>query len=58
MKLLKFLQLGGFRGKFDSPTAGYPGAPPLVIDFVGVNMKLLIVQAVGKHHTIGQDLVQ
>ena len=48
--------LGGFGGLFDLKAAGYSDAV-LVSGTDGVGTKLKIAQAVGKHDTIGIDLV-
>jgi len=47
--------LGGFGGLF-APPAGYRD-PVLVSGTDGVGTKLLVAQALGRHHTIGIDLV-
>ena len=50
--------LGGFGGLFDMAQAGYDkGDTVLVSGTDGVGTKLKIAQAVGKHDTIGIDLV-
>lgn len=50
--------LGGFGGLFDLSQAGYDkGETVLVSGTDGVGTKLKIAQAVGKHDTIGIDLV-
>jgi phosphoribosylformylglycinamidine cyclo-ligase len=48
--------LGGFGARFDPKAAGYRD-PVLVAATDGVGTKLEIAQAVGKHDTIGIDLV-
>ena len=48
--------LGGFGGLFDLKAAGYRD-PILVSGTDGVGTKLKVAQAVGKHDTIGVDLV-
>ena len=48
--------LGGFGGLFDLKPTGFRD-PLLVAGTDGVGTKLLVAQAVGKHHTIGIDLV-
>jgi phosphoribosylaminoimidazole (AIR) synthetase len=48
--------LGGFGGLFDLKAAGFKD-PILVSGTDGVGTKLLIAQTVGKHDTIGVDLV-
>ena len=48
--------LGGFGGLFDLKAAGFKD-PILVSGTDGVGTKLLIAQTVGKHDTIGIDLV-
>ncbi|KAJ3053375.1 hypothetical protein HK097_004425 [Rhizophlyctis rosea] len=48
--------IGGFGGVFDLKAAGYED-PVLVCGTDGVGTKLKIAQAVGKHDTIGVDLV-
>ncbi|KAI8824438.1 phosphoribosylglycinamide synthetase [Fimicolochytrium jonesii] len=48
--------LGGFGGLFDLKAAGYSD-PVLVSGTDGVGTKLKIAQSVGKHDTIGIDLV-
>ncbi|CAE7469788.1 ADE5 [Symbiodinium microadriaticum] len=51
--------LGGFGGLFDLQHAGLSGTDDtvLVSGADGVGTKLLIAQAVGKHDTVGIDLV-
>lgn len=49
-------EIGGFGGTFDLPAAGYEG-PILLGAIDGVGTKLKIAQAVGKHDTVGIDLV-
>eukprot|EP01116_Phalansterium_solitarium_P022870 TRINITY_DN7730_c0_g1_i2.p1 TRINITY_DN7730_c0_g1~~TRINITY_DN7730_c0_g1_i2.p1 ORF type:complete len:813 (-),score=339.61 TRINITY_DN7730_c0_g1_i2:274-2628(-) len=48
--------LGGFGGLFDLKAAGFRD-PILVSGTDGVGTKLLVAQAIGKHDTIGIDLV-
>ena len=50
-------ELGGFGGVFDLHAAGYTEPPLLVNGTDGVGTKLKIAQAIGKHDTIGRDLV-
>ena len=50
-------ELGGFGGGFDLYEAGFREPPRLVTGTDGVGTKLKIAQAVGKHDTIGIDLV-
>jgi phosphoribosylamine--glycine ligase/phosphoribosylglycinamide formyltransferase/phosphoribosylformylglycinamidine cyclo-ligase/phosphoribosylamine--glycine ligase/phosphoribosylformylglycinamidine cyclo-ligase len=50
--------LGGFGGLFDLARAGYDAADTILVSGTdGVGTKLKIAQAVGKHDTIGIDLV-
>ena len=49
--------IGGFGGLFDIAQAGYTSPPKLVGAIDGVGTKLKIAQAIGKHDTIGIDLV-
>ena len=49
-------ELGGFGGLFDLKAAGYKD-PILISGTDGVGTKLTIAQTVGKHDTIGIDLV-
>lgn len=49
--------IGGFGGVFDLKAAGYGGDALLVSATDGVGTKLKIAQIVGKHDTIGIDLV-
>lgn len=50
--------LGGFGGLFDLAAAGYDSAETVLIGATdGVGTKLKIAQAMGKHETIGIDLV-
>ena len=49
-------ELGGFGGLFDLKAAGYVD-PVLVSGTDGVGTKLKIAQGIGKHDTIGIDLV-
>lgn len=50
-------QIGGFGGELDLAAAGFPGAPILVGAIDGVGTKLMVAQAMGKHDTVGIDLV-
>jgi len=52
-------ELGGFGGLFDLNRAGLSGSSDtvLVSGADGVGTKLLVAQAVGKHDTVGVDLV-
>jgi phosphoribosylamine--glycine ligase/phosphoribosylformylglycinamidine cyclo-ligase len=50
-------QIGGFGGELDLEQAGYSTAPILVGAIDGVGTKLMVAQAVGKHDTVGIDLV-
>ncbi|RAL67760.1 hypothetical protein DID88_008490 [Monilinia fructigena] len=50
-------EIGGFGGEVDQHIAGYPGAPILVGAIDGVGTKLMIAQSMGKHDTVGIDLV-
>lgn len=50
-------EIGGFGGEVDLSRAGYPGAPIIVGAIDGVGTKLMIAQALGKHDTVGIDLV-
>ena len=50
-------ELGGFGGVFDLAEAGYKEAPLIVTGTDGVGTKLQVAQAMGKHDTIGIDLV-
>ncbi|KAJ9150805.1 Bifunctional purine biosynthetic protein ADE1 [Pleurostoma richardsiae] len=50
-------EIGGFGGEVDLSMAGYEHAPILVGAIDGVGTKLLIAQAMGKHDTVGVDLV-
>ena len=50
--------LGGFGGLFDLAASGYDAANTILVSGTdGVGTKLKIAQAVGKHDTIGIDLV-
>ena len=50
--------LGGFGGLFDLAAAGYNASETILVSGTdGVGTKLKIAQAVGKHDTIGIDLV-
>lgn len=48
--------IGGFGARFDVRAAGYSD-PILVAATDGVGTKLKVATAVGRHHTIGIDLV-
>lgn len=51
-------ELGGFGGLFDLSQAGYDSSETVLVSGTdGVGTKLKIAQAVGKHDTIGIDLV-
>lgn len=50
-------EIGGFGGTFDLAAAGYSKPPFLVGAIDGVGTKLKVAQAVGKHDTVGIDLV-
>ncbi|PHH49276.1 Bifunctional purine biosynthetic protein ADE1 [Ceratocystis fimbriata CBS 114723] len=50
-------EIGGFGGELDLSRCGYPGAPILVGAIDGVGTKLVIAHAMGKHDTVGIDLV-
>jgi phosphoribosylamine--glycine ligase/phosphoribosylformylglycinamidine cyclo-ligase len=50
-------QIGGFGGLFDLRAAGYTEDPLLVSATDGVGTKLKIAHLVGRHDTIGVDLV-
>lgn len=50
-------ELGGFGGVFDLAGAGYTSAPALIVGCDGVGTKLKIAHTIGKHNTIGIDLV-
>jgi len=50
-------QIGGFGGTFDLIAAGYSKPPILIGAIDGVGTKLKVAQAVGKHDTVGIDLV-
>lgn len=50
--------LGGFGGLFDLSKAGYPAEDTILVSGTdGVGTKLKIAQSIGKHDTIGIDLV-
>ena len=49
--------LGGFGGVFDLAAAGYKEPPVLVSGTDGVGTKLKIAHSIGKHDTVGIDLV-
>lgn len=50
-------EIGGFGGTFDLTAAGYSQPPILIGAIDGVGTKLKVAQAVGKHDTVGIDLV-
>jgi phosphoribosylamine--glycine ligase/phosphoribosylformylglycinamidine cyclo-ligase len=50
-------EIGGFGGEVDMDKAGYTSAPIMVGAIDGVGTKLMIAQAMGKHDTVGIDLV-
>jgi len=50
-------EIGGFGGEIDLDLAGYTSAPIMVGAIDGVGTKLMIAQAMGKHDTVGIDLV-
>ncbi len=50
-------EIGGFGGAFDLLEAGYASPPTLIEGTDGVGTKLKIAQTIGKHDTIGIDLV-
>ena len=50
-------EIGGFGGVFDLVEAGFTSPPVLVEGTDGVGTKLKIAHAIGKHDTIGIDLV-
>ena len=50
-------EIGGFGGVFDLVEAGFTSPPILVEGTDGVGTKLKIAHAIGKHDTIGIDLV-
>jgi phosphoribosylamine--glycine ligase/phosphoribosylformylglycinamidine cyclo-ligase len=50
-------EIGGFGGEVDLALAGYPGAPVIVGAIDGVGTKLKIAHAMGRHDTVGIDLV-
>lgn len=50
-------EIGGFGGAFDLVEAGYTSPPILIEGTDGVGTKLKIAHAIGKHDTIGIDLV-
>ncbi|KAF1816283.1 phosphoribosylformylglycinamidine cycl [Eremomyces bilateralis CBS 781.70] len=49
--------IGGFGGVFSLHDAGFPGAPTLVSGIDGIGTKVKIAFALGKHDTVGIDLV-
>jgi phosphoribosylamine--glycine ligase/phosphoribosylformylglycinamidine cyclo-ligase len=50
-------EIGGFGGEVDLHEAGYASAPVMVGAIDGVGTKLMIAQTLGKHDTVGIDLV-
>ncbi|KAI6781230.1 Bifunctional purine biosynthetic protein-like protein [Emericellopsis cladophorae] len=50
-------EIGGFGGEVDLSKAGFPGAPIIVGAIDGVGTKLKVALAMGKHDTVGIDLV-
>ncbi len=50
-------EIGGFGGEVDLDLAGYTSPPIMVGAIDGVGTKLMIAQAMGKHDTVGIDLV-
>ncbi|KAI9850781.1 MAG: hypothetical protein M1830_006960, partial [Pleopsidium flavum] len=50
-------EIGGFGGTFDLTGAGYSKPPILIGAIDGVGTKLKVAQAIGKHDTVGIDLV-
>lgn len=50
-------EIGGFGGVFDLDAAGYTNGPVILGAIDGVGTKLKIAQAIGKHDTVGIDLV-
>ena len=50
-------EIGGFGGAFDLVEAGYTSPPTLIEGTDGVGTKLKVAHAIGKHDTIGIDLV-
>lgn len=50
-------EIGGFGGEVDLDLAGYTSAPIMVGAIDGVGTKLMVAQAMGKHDTVGIDLV-
>ena len=50
-------QIGGFGGAFDLVEAGFTSPPTIIEGTDGVGTKLKIAHAIGKHDTIGIDLV-
>lgn len=50
-------EIGGFGGEVDLHRAGYANAPVMVGAIDGVGTKLMVAQAMGKHDTVGIDLV-
>ena len=49
--------IGGFGGLLDLAAAGYPGGPRVGLPIQGVGTKLKLAFALGKHDTVGIDLV-
>ena len=50
-------EIGGFGGEVDLHKAGYTSGPVMVGAIDGVGTKLMIAQDLGKHDTVGIDLV-
>ncbi|KAI9786889.1 MAG: hypothetical protein M1839_005120 [Geoglossum umbratile] len=50
-------EIGGFGGTFDLAGAGYSKVPVLLAAIDGVGTKLKVAKAIGKHDTVGIDLV-
>ncbi|KAI9841045.1 MAG: Bifunctional purine biosynthetic protein ade1 [Thelocarpon superellum] len=50
-------EIGGFGGTFDLERAGYSTLPVLIGAIDGVGTKLKVAHAMGKHETVGIDLV-
>lgn len=51
-------EIGGFGGEVDLGQAGYAASPIIVVGAIdGVGTKLMIAQKMGKHDTVGIDLV-
>ncbi|KAI9808652.1 MAG: hypothetical protein M1825_003803 [Sarcosagium campestre] len=50
-------EIGGFGGAFNLRQAGYTDLPTLIASIDGVGTKLKVAHAMGKHDTVGIDLV-